>query len=195
MNGLLLLQFPLVHSLLLTGAGQRFLKRLAPASLGASLSSTTYVTVASLQILGLFLGWSPSGVIWWQAAGCLRLLWSAFYVLSWLLLLKAMVDSSLALQSGSLGWWAVFKNRPPCYPKMPVSGMFRWCRQPIYLCFALTTWTVPTWTPDQLLVSSVLSLYCLIGPLFKEARYERRYGDDFLNYRKGLPYFLPRPPA
>jgi len=62
---------------------------------------------------------------------------------------------------------------------MPTRGLFRLIRQPIYLAFALTLWTVPTITPGSLAVAVVLTAYCMIGPMFKEARFVRRYGSDF----------------
>lgn len=137
-NGLLLVQFPLAHSFLLSRPGRAFLKKLAPAALGAD-------------------------------------------------------DAGITLQTGSLGWWAVFKNARPQYPEMPVQGLFRFCRQPIYLAFALTVWTVPVWTPDQLLIAITLTSYCLIGPLFKEARFTRNFGQAFVDYRMSHPYWLPFP--
>src|SRR6266567_324217 len=66
-NGLLLLQFPLAHSLLLTERGRALLRAMAPANVGSDLATTSYVIVASAQILLLFSSWSPSGTIWWQA--------------------------------------------------------------------------------------------------------------------------------
>src|SRR5690349_1656985 len=54
-NALLLLQFPFAHSLLLTSRGRSLLAHLAPAGLGRDLSTTTYVTIAALQVLALFL--------------------------------------------------------------------------------------------------------------------------------------------
>ena len=38
---------------------------------------------------------------------------------------------------------------------------------------------VPTWTPDQLVVAGTLTAYCLVAPLFKEARFRRIYGAAF----------------
>jgi hypothetical protein len=60
-NGLLLLQFPLAHSLLLTARGRAVLRAMAPAAVATDLATTSYVIVASAQILVLFLWWSPSG--------------------------------------------------------------------------------------------------------------------------------------
>ncbi len=192
-NVALIAQFPVMHSVLLTNRGRAVLTRLAPAGTGAALSTTIYVTVASLQIFALFALWSPSGEIWWQAEGASFALMTALYATAWLLLGKAMADAGLSLQTGSLGWLALLRDKKPVYPKMPERGLFRLSRQPIYVTFTLTVWTVPTWTPDQLVVATVFSLYCLIGPLFKEARFRRIYGPAFDAYARRVPYWLPRP--
>jgi methanethiol S-methyltransferase len=192
-NAVLLAQFPLAHSFLLTRAGRSLLARLAPEGTGTTLAPTTYVTIASLQILALFALWSPSGTIWWRAEGGSLAALSLLYACAWFLLGKAMLDAGLALQTGSLGWVALLRNRKPVYPKMPERGLFRLTRQPIYVAFALTLWTVPTWTPDQLAVAVTFTLYCLVGPLFKEARFKRIYGAAFETYAERVPYWLPWP--
>ncbi|GJE38143.1 methyltransferase family protein [Methylobacterium persicinum] len=193
-NGLLLLQFPILHSLLLSRSGRRFMSNFAPGGLGAKLSTTIYATVASLQVGLLFALWTPSGVVWWQAEGPARVVLCLCYAASWLLLLKSIIDAGLPVQIGLLGWWAVARGRKPVYPPMPRQGLFRFCRQPIYLAFALTLWTVPTITPDQLCVALVLTAYCVLGPLFKEARFHRIFGAEFAGYQRSVPYFLPRLP-
>jgi methanethiol S-methyltransferase len=192
-NLLLLSQFPLLHSVLLARPGRALLRRFAPLGLGERLSTTTYAWIASLQVWLLFAFWSPSGIVWWQASGFVFGLMCCLYAAAWLLLLKSIVDAGFALQTGLLGWRAVARHTNPVYPPMPTKGLFRLCRQPIYLAFALTLWTVPTITPDQLVVSSVLTAYCLIGPLFKEARFARLFGERFAQYRQNVPYWLPWP--
>jgi protein-S-isoprenylcysteine O-methyltransferase Ste14 len=192
-NAALLLQFPLLHSWLLSRGGSAVLARLAPLGYGPQLVSTTYGAVASAQVGLLFLGWSPSGTVWWSATGLPFALLVGLYAASWLLLAKAIADAGLAYQVGLLGWRAVAQDRPVRYPAMPTRGLFRLCRQPIYLAFALTLWTVPVWTPDQLAVATVLTLYCILGPLLKEARFARRFGAPFSAYRARVPYWLPWP--
>lgn len=187
----LLLQFPLGHSFLLSAPGRRLLARLAPRAFSAGLLATTYVIIASAQVLVLFTFWTPSGVILWQAQGALLWILASLYAASWLLLGKAILDAGITLQTGSLGWWAVFWNVRPKYPGMPTRGLFRLCRQPIYLAFTCTVWTVPVWTPDQLFIASGLTAYCIIGPLFKEARFARLFGQPFIDYQKFRPYWLP----
>ncbi len=186
-NLALLLQFPLVHSALLGRCGAKLLARAAPRPIGQDLATTTYATIASIQVALLFLGWSPSGIIWWQAQGFA--LTTLCTLVSWLLLLKAIRDAGFAQQIGLLGWWAVYRKVPPCYAPMPQRGLLR---QPIYVAFAMTLWTVPAWTPDQLEVAAVvLTLYCVTGPLLKERRFSRRFGEQFLAYQRRVPYWLP----
>ena len=190
-NAGLLVQFPVAHSLLLSRAGGQFLSKLSPRFAGFRMSTTVYVIVASLQVFLLFAFWTPSGTIWWRAEG--PTLWglTCLYAGSWLLLLKAIWDAGLALQTGFLGWWAILWDRVPMFPPMPISGLFRFVRQPIYGAFTLTLWTVPTWTPDQLAVAGVLTTYCLIGPLLKEERFRQRFGAAFSTYARQVPYWLP----
>jgi protein-S-isoprenylcysteine O-methyltransferase Ste14 len=192
-NAFLLLQFPVLHSWLLTSSGSRALSHLAPAGLGSALATTTYGAIASAQVALLFLAWSPSGVVWWTAQGAALGVISALYLASWLVLGKAIIDAGFAYQVGLLGWRAVACDVPVRYPPMPSGGLFRLCRQPIYLAFALTLWTVPVWTPDQLAVSMVLTAYCLLGPLLKERRFARRFGKAFRDYHSRTPYWLPWP--
>lgn len=193
-NGALLIQFPIVHSLLLTNRGRGMLGRLGPRAAGGTLSTTTYATIAAVQVLLLFGLWSPTGTVWWQASGPVLIGMSLLYVVSWLLLGKSMSDAGLALQTGALGWVALFRGVKPVYPPLPVKGLFRLSRQPIYVSFTLTLWTVPTWTPDQLVLALTLTAYCLGAPLHKEARFRRIYGSDFDTYAGAVPYWIPRLP-
>ncbi len=148
-NLLLLAQFPLAHSLLLSGRGRKVLVHFAPADSGQTLATTTFAILASIQLFALFALWTPSGVVWWHAEG--PVLWgiAALYAGSWLLLIKASWDAGAEVQSGLLGWVSLLRGVKPQFPPMPHKGLFRLIRQPIYVSFALTTWTVPTWTPDH----------------------------------------------
>ena len=192
-NLALVAQFPIGHSLLLTNNGRKLLRRLAPPALAGDLSSTLYVMISSVQIFMLFALWTPTGIVWWQAKGWLFWVMTAVYAAAWGLLGKASMDAGIEVQSGALGWTSVARGVRPVYPDMPSTGLFRVSRQPIYVAFALTLWTPPTWTPDQVALAVTLTSYCLIGPRFKERRFERLFGDRFRTYRAHVPYWLPTP--
>lgn len=188
----LLLQFPLVHSILLTKQGGQWLSHMIPGAYGITLSTTTYAIIASAQLFALFALWTPSGVVWWQAEGITLWFISVLYGLSWILLFKANYDAGAKVQSGALGWMSLLAAQKPRFPDMPVTGLFRVIRQPIYIAFALTLWTTPVWTPDQLIIAIAYTSYCLFAPLMKERRFMIRYGERFKRYRSEVPYMVPR---
>ena len=187
----LIVQFPLAHSVLLTGRGGRVLSRMMPGPYGATLATTTYAIIASAQLLALFALWTPSGIVWWRAEGAAFWAICAAYAASWLLLGKASFDAGAEVQSGALGWMSLLARIRPVFPDMPTLGLFRVIRQPIYLAFALTLWTVPVWTPDQLALAVCFSGYCLLAPRLKERRFAARYGEQFDRYKMAVPYILP----
>ena len=191
-NAALILQFPLAHSALLTGPGGRLLARLIPGPHGQTLATTTYAIIASAQLLALFALWTPSGIVWWRAEGAVFWAVTGAYGASWLILLKASFDAGAEVQSGALGWMSLLARIRPVFPDMPTQGLFRLIRQPIYVAFAMTLWTVPVWTPDQLALAVSFTAYCLLAPRLKERRFAARYGDRFDRYRAEVPYVLPR---
>ena len=193
-NLLLLLQFPIAHSFLLSNVGKKFLLYFSPKQYSKTLAPTIFVIVASIQLFLLFFCWSPSQIIVWEASGASYFLMCTLYGSSWLLLIWASIDAGAELQSGALGWMSLAQNKAPKFPDLPTFGLFKFIRQPIYASFALTTWTTPNWTLDQLLIAVVFTAYCVIAPVFKEKRFEKRFGDKFTNYKSQVPYMIPSLP-
>ncbi len=191
-NAALIAQFPLAHSALLTGPGGRWLARLIPGPHGTTLATTTYALIASAQLLALFTLWTPSGIVWWLAEGPAFWAICTAYAAAWLMLIKASFDAGAEVQSGALGWMSLMARIRPRFPDMPTRGLFRVIRQPIYVAFALTLWTVPVWTPDQLALAICYTAYCLLAPRLKERRFAARYGDRFARYRARVPYVMPK---
>lgn len=190
-NLLLLLQFALGHTLLLSDRGRRFMTRLAPLGLGPALSTTIFAGLASLQLLATFLFWSSSDTVWWAPEGSIKIVLSVLYGISWLLLAKSMGDAGLDTQVGILGWRSIWRGEKPVYRPFARTGMFRYSRQPIYSSFTLILWTAPVWTPDHLVVALLWSAYCVLAPLLKEKRYRQWYGAAFERYQNRVPYWFP----
>ena len=191
-NAALILQFPLLHSFLLTKRGTRIVSRLLPGPYGGTLATTTYAIIASVQLAALFLLWTPSGIVWYRAEGWPFVALCTLYAATWLLLIKASFDAGAEVQSGALGWMSLLGKIKPVFPDMPTRGLFRHIRQPIYVAFALTLWAVPVWTPDQLALAISYTAYCLLAPRLKEKRFQQRYGAAFDRYRETVPYVLPK---
>ncbi len=191
-NLLLVAQFPLLHSGLLSKRGRHYLPRWRGGSNGRKLDPTVYAAVAAAQLLATFWAWSPSGIVWHRPHGGLGVVQWCLFGGAWAFLLRALTDAGLALQTGAAGWLALWRGQPVDYGGMPERGLFRVCRQPIYLGFAMVLFAAPTWSPDMLLLACGWGLYCVVGPLHKEARWRARYPERFAAYRAAVPYLLPR---
>ena len=190
-NALLVLQFPALHSFLLSERGRAILSNLVPGKYGGTLGTSTFAFLASIQLLMLFTLWTPSEIIWWRAEGWTFYAISGAYACAWMLVAKSSWDAGIEVQSGALGWLSMLAKRKPVFPGMPTTGLFKIIRQPIYVSFALTLWTVPVWTPDQLVLAISWTAYCLAAPILKERRFAARYGDEFQSYKQSVPYALP----
>jgi len=189
-NFFLLAQFPILHSWLLSRSGNRRLDPLAPKAIATHLRPTTYVAVASLQLLAAFCFWSPQSDVIWRPSGLLLRIHVGLFAVSWILLAKSMWDGHLGVQLGYLGWWSVIKRLPAIpWPGLRTAGLFRICRQPIYFSFMLTLWTGPVWTTDKIFTAALWSLYCLFGPLLKERRQMRIFGARFAVYKSAVSYW------
>ena len=190
-NFILLVQFPILHSFLLSKPGRKVLRLLAPSYYGRTLETTVYATIASLQLLILFMLWTPSYFIVYEIYFPYNLISSLLYLMSWILLSISSLQAGYKVQTGSLGWTSMLNNQDPIYPAMPSKGLFSLTRQPIYLSFCLVLWTPPIMTLDLLILAVSYSIYCYFAPKFKERRFVQFYGESFLRYKKNVPYFFP----
>ena len=190
-NFLLLIQFPIGHSFLLSNRGMRVLEFFAPKSFAKTLRTTIYATIASMQLILLFSLWNFSGVFIWQIESPANIVMIMLNLLSWALLSISSIQAGYKVQTGSLGWTSVYQGKEPIFPEMPTRGMFSIIRQPIYLSFSLVLWTSPQMSVDLFIVAVAYSLYCYFGPMFKEKRFFRIYGNQFTEYRERVPYYLP----
>jgi len=190
-NLLLLIQFPLFHSFLLSKKGKYILRIFYSKTFENKLDTTVYAAIASIQLFLLFFLWQPSGVTIWNFNGFLFYLFSLIYLIGWLLLSLSSFQAGYKVQTGSLGWTTIFFGKKLVFPGLPYTGLFRIVRHPIYLSFCIILWASPFFTLDKIIVASFYSFYCFLAPLFKEKRLKEIYGNQFENYKKNTPYFFP----
>lgn len=188
-NALILLLFPILHSLLLSPKGRKVVASLLPGESGRHLVTTTFVTISSLQLIALFLFWSHLGETEWRPHPMLMPLWEVCYTGAWALLAVAMVQAGLGIQMGLLGWTSALRGVAPRYPSFPKTGLYRVCRHPVYFAMALVSRTGPVWNIDHAVIAFVFTTYCVVGPIVKERRLEKHFSAEFAAYRENIPFF------
>ena len=85
-NFFLLLQFPILHSFLLTNPGRQVLRCFAPNKFAKTLETAIYASIASIQLLVLFLLWTPSNIVIYDLKYPYNILNSILYIMGWVLL-------------------------------------------------------------------------------------------------------------
>lgn len=188
-NSLILLLFPFLHSLLLSPTGRKIMASLLPGETGRHLVTTTFVTIASFQLIALFLLWSHLGGSEWRPPSELMPFWEICYGGAWALLAIAMVQAGLGIQMGLLGWTSVLRGVTPHYPSFPTTGLYTICRHPVYFAMALVSCIGPVWNIDHAVIACVFTTYCVVGPMLKERRLEEHFGAEFAAYRENIPFF------
>ena len=191
----LLIQFPLIHSLLLTQKGRSILSLRNRSKLARHLVTTTFALIASLQLIVVFEFWRSTGVVIWEPPRTIQRLLACGFIFSWILLAKSMWDSDITLQTGIKGWFSVIRNRKPEYRSFPDGGVYRFCRQPIYLSYILILVSSPHWTLDRMMIALIWGSYCILGAIAKERRFLQFFGEEFQKYRERVPFMLPINPA
>ena len=131
-----------MYSIFLSRRSCQFLISLAPFSYGGTLATIKFAKIASVKLATLFIFWTPSVIIWWQADDSLFAALVTLYATSWLLLIGASFHAGAEVQSGKLSWMSLLRHIKPVFPDMPTQGLFNFIKQPIYLTFALTAWTM-----------------------------------------------------
>lgn len=191
----LIVQFPVLHSLLLTReARPAWLRRALLGGEGDPLATTRFVLVSALQLLLAFLAWQPLGTASWRVErGAALVLNEVLFAASWGLLVWAMHGAGMAVQSGSLGWTSLWRGAHPRFPAFRPSGLYRLTRHPIYVAFTLVLWTAPTWTLDRVLLATAWTAYGVLGARRKEARLHARHGEHYREYAARTPFWIPLP--
>lgn len=191
-NILLIFQFPILHSFLLSKKGSKVLEFFSPREYAKELRSTLFAIISSIQLILVFNFWQSSNHLLFLPSGIIFDAFIFTYALSWILLAKSMADAGLSLQTGLLGWYALYKGQPPSYPKFKVRGLNKYCRQPMYLSFSLILISAPYFTLDRLFFVLLWCTYCYLAPRLKEKRAVLNYGKQFRDYQEKIPYFLPK---
>ncbi|ACV62993.1 hypothetical protein Dtox_2171 [Desulfofarcimen acetoxidans DSM 771] len=70
------------------------------------------------------------------------------------------------------------------------TGLFRIVRHPIYLAAIIFLWCKSKTVAD-IISSAILTMYIIVGSVFEERKLALRYGQDYLDYKKQVPMFIP----
>lgn len=71
-------------------------------------------------------------------------------------------------------------------------GLYRYMRHPLYTGGLFFIWCMPYMTANVLAINLAISLYVVVGALLEEAKLKQVFGQQYVEYARRTPMFLPR---
>ena len=182
-DGLLALQFAVVHSLILLPAIRSRISRLMPPQLYGSV----FAVATCATLWPMFLFWRASTHTFWEATGSAGVAIQVCFYLSWVALFLSLRISGFGYQTGWTQWLYWFRREPLPRRPLSVNGPYRWMRHPAYLSFMGLIWFTPRMTADHVVLTAIWTAYIFVGSYLKDRRLLFYAGDAYRNYARRVP--------
>lgn len=186
----LLLLFALQHSLMARPGFKRWWTQFVPKPIERS----TYVLLASLALVLVFVAWRPIPTVVWdvEQAGFRAALWTLFGI-GWGIVFLSTIMIGHADLFGVAQVWRELRGARAPEDGFRMPGFYRFVRHPIMSGFLIAFWATPTMTAGHLLFAVATTGYILVGVWLEERDLVGRFGAVYAAYRRRTPAFFPRP--
>ncbi|MDZ7755589.1 isoprenylcysteine carboxylmethyltransferase family protein [Rhodohalobacter sp.] len=194
---IIFLAFALMHSITASHSFKAKLFRLSP---NLKAWYRALYNLVSIVIIGLWWITLPQDSILYQLNGFpFFLLIALQIVFAWLFLKSIFAQNGMVF----LGIKQVLSNiregKLPNYldepqrGKLVTTGLYRYMRHPMYTFAMLVLICSPVMTANLLYTIIIFALYFWIGSYFEEKNLTNRFGEDYREYQKNVPRFIPHP--
>jgi len=191
-DGLLAVQFAVVHSILLLPPVRKTLTRWVPQALyGCVFSVATCVC-----LLVAMETWQPCVDALWRLDGAAARAVDVAFMAGWVALFYTLWLTGLGYQTGLAPWWAWARRIDAPRRTFEPRGAYRVLRHPIYLSFLSLIWLNPVMTYDRLVLAVAWTTHIFVGSYLKDRRLTYYLGEAYRNYQRRVPGypFIPYGP-
>ena len=184
-DGLLALQFGVIHSLALWPPVRRRLGAWFPAELYGCI----FCTITCLSLLTTFACWRASPVVFWSLTGWSWWAMLAAFAASWLALVYSLSLTGLGYQTGWTPFYCWLRGRPMPRREFKPRGAYHLFRHPVYMSFLGLVWFTPRMTLDHAVLTGIWTLYIAVGSWLKDRRLIHYIGAPYRTYQARVPGF------
>jgi methanethiol S-methyltransferase len=181
-NVAVFLIFPLQHSIL----PRKFVKeRFSPY-----LYRSFYVFTSGIALWIVLLNWKNFGPFVYRDVAP-PWFFNMFFYAALILLIVCTIALNHSQMYGLFQGYAAWKGLPLPESKLETKGIYGIVRHPITSLFIVALWSHESLTASRLLFNGLFTAYALVGTVFEEKSLVQDVGQDYLEYRKKVPAFIP----
>lgn len=181
-----LVAFAMLHSLLALPSIKARIMRLT--GMNPSVYRLGYNVVA-LLIFGWVMAVDRHSAILYEFSGVVRYILYLLQTLALVALAFCLVNTGLMSFLGFDALVVREENRVP--QQLATHGWYGIVRHPLYFLSILFMFMNPVMTERWLLLACLATLYFMIGALIEEKRLEKEFAEEYIRYRKQVPFIVP----
>jgi protein-S-isoprenylcysteine O-methyltransferase Ste14 len=153
---------------------------------------STYVLVATVQLLVLVLQWQAIPAVVWsvRVPAARTALWVASGGGVALLVFATFLTDHFDL-FGLRQVWLYAREEPYAPVPFETRSLYRYVRHPMMIGVLLWFWATPTMSVGHLVFALGMTAYVIVGVHYEERDLARRLGDAYRSYRDEVRAFLP----
>ncbi|WP_286829834.1 MULTISPECIES: methyltransferase family protein [Kordiimonas] len=184
----LIMAFGLLHSIMARASFKRWWTQFVPSP----IERPTYLLVTAGATAALVWFWQPIPItIWHVEAHWGQVAFYGAYGLAWCMMLAATFHFGHFDFFGLARAWTEFRKAPAESKKMSIRFLYALVRHPISLGWMIMPFLTPHFTLGHLVFAVGVLAYVMAATPFEEADLIDELGDEYRQYRKQVPAFLP----
>jgi methanethiol S-methyltransferase len=181
MNVVFFLVFPLQHSIL----PRKFVKE----HMNPYLHRSFYVFTSGIALWIVLLNWKNFGPFLYRDVA--PWLFNIFFYAALLMIIVCTIALNHSQMFGLFQGYAAWKELPLPDGKLETKGVYGVVRHPITSLLIVALWSQESLTAGRLLFNGLFTAYALVGTVFEERSLVQEMGQQYLQYKKKVPAFIP----
>ncbi|MGH9858276.1 MAG: methyltransferase family protein [Acidobacteriota bacterium] len=181
-NIAIFLIFPLQHSLL----PRKFVRE----RMNPYVHRSFYVLTSGVALWIVLLVWRPFGPFLYRDV--MPWLFNILFYTSLILIIASTYALNHSQMFGLYHGYAAWKKHPLPETKLETTGIYGIVRHPITSLLIVALWSHESLTAGRFLFNALFTIYALAGTVVEERSLVKEMGEEYREYRKKVPAFIPK---